>query len=166
MKFRKHGGDGGGKVEVNMAAMIDVVFQLLIFFMLTLKILAPEGDFNINMPLGAVGTPDPTQTPPMDLKVTLQANEDGTLNQLFFGGRGLGNDFPACFERLNFEIAQVAGSGQATGEDIEVEIKPDYNLHYRYIVRAISACRGRMVGNKMITYIEKIKFAPIERPGG
>jgi len=92
MKFRKHGSDGGAKVEVNMAAMIDVVFQLLIFFMLTLKILAPEGDFNINMPLGAPGTPDPTQTPPMDLKVTLQANEDGTLNQLFFGGRGLGND--------------------------------------------------------------------------
>ncbi len=35
-----------------MTPMIDVVFQLLIFFMLTLKIIAPEGDFNINMPLG------------------------------------------------------------------------------------------------------------------
>ncbi len=40
------------KIEPQMAPMIDVVFQLLIFFMLTLKITSPEGDFNINMPLG------------------------------------------------------------------------------------------------------------------
>ena len=38
------------KLETNMSAMIDVVFQLLIFFMLTLKLIEPEGDFNINMP--------------------------------------------------------------------------------------------------------------------
>ena len=33
--------------------MIDIVFQLLIFFMLNLKIVAPEGNFNINMPIAA-----------------------------------------------------------------------------------------------------------------
>ena len=50
MKLR-HKGEAE-KIETQMAPMIDVVFQLLIFFMLTLKILAPEGDFNINMPIG------------------------------------------------------------------------------------------------------------------
>ena len=40
----------GEKLETNMSAMIDIVFQLLIFFMLTLKIVEPEGDFNVNMP--------------------------------------------------------------------------------------------------------------------
>ena len=38
--------------EMDITPMIDIVFLLLIFFMLTLKILAPEGDFNINMPIG------------------------------------------------------------------------------------------------------------------
>ena len=38
------------KVEIPMAPMIDIVFQLLIFFMLNLKIVAPEGNFNINLP--------------------------------------------------------------------------------------------------------------------
>ena len=38
------------KIEPQMAPMIDVVFLLLIFFMCTLKIISPEGDFNINMP--------------------------------------------------------------------------------------------------------------------
>ena len=51
MKIRSRSGDGE-KIETQMAPMIDVVFQLLIFFMLTLKIIEPEGDFSISMPLG------------------------------------------------------------------------------------------------------------------
>lgn len=35
-----------------MTPMIDVVFQLLIFFMLTLKIVTQEWNFDIHMPLG------------------------------------------------------------------------------------------------------------------
>jgi biopolymer transport protein ExbD len=162
MRIRRH---EMGKIEMQMSAMIDIVFQLLIFFLLTLKIVAPEGDFNINMPLGAVAEEDDTP-PPMDLKVRLEANEDGSLAQLYFGGRGLGNDVPHCFERLNNEIAQIAGTGGAYADDLEVELNPDYNLHYRHIIAAISACRGRMIGDKQVTYIEKIKFAPISRPEG
>lgn len=161
MKFRKHSSET--KVDMQMSAMIDIVFQLLIFFLLTLKIIPPEGDFNINMPLG-VQSSNPNEIPPMDLKVKLDANPDGTLAQLWFGNRALGNDFPACFERLNNEIAQIAGGQQGYSDDLEVELNPDYNLHYQYIVKAISSCRGRMQGDSQITYIEKIKFAPINPP--
>ena len=51
MKFRNTNKEVE-KIEPQMAPMIDIVFQLLIFFMLTLKIVEPEGDFSINMPLG------------------------------------------------------------------------------------------------------------------
>ena len=64
------------KLEMNMSAMIDVVFQLLIFFMLTLKIIEPEGDFNINMPASG----QPSQNSEMqlpDIKVKLRADSDG-----------------------------------------------------------------------------------------
>jgi len=64
--------EGFEKINVPMAPMIDVVFQLLIFFMLTLKIVAPEGDFDINMPMGAGAPSD--ELPPLDLKVRLLAN--------------------------------------------------------------------------------------------
>ena len=40
------------KIDINMTPMIDVVFQLMSFFMCSLKIVAPEGDFDIRMPLG------------------------------------------------------------------------------------------------------------------
>ena len=36
----------------SLTPLIDVVFLLLIFFLLTLKIIEPEGEFNINMPIG------------------------------------------------------------------------------------------------------------------
>lgn len=162
MKIRRHSTET--KIEMQMASMIDIVFQLLIFFMLTLKIVAPEGDFNINMPLGATAPSPDTPPPPQDLRVKLEANPDGSLKQLYFGSRGLGNNYPQSFQALNNEIAAWVGSDGGTAEDLEVELIPDYNLHYRYIVKAISACRGRLINGKQVTFIEKIKFAPIKRP--
>ena len=40
------------KIAIDMTPMIDVVFQLITFFMLTLKTVVTEGDFDIKMPLG------------------------------------------------------------------------------------------------------------------
>ena len=157
--------DGGGKVDVQMAPMIDIVFQLLIFFMLTLKILSPEGDFNINMPLAAVGNPDPNETPPTNLDVTLKSNSDGSLNQLIFGGKPLGNNFPGCFQVLNKEIEMAVRDSKKFNEDLEVTLNPDYDLHHRYVIAAISACRGKANADGTMTpFVEKIKFSNIQKP--
>jgi biopolymer transport protein ExbD len=43
MKLKKASG-GPAKIPIDMTPMIDCVFQLIIFFMLTLKIRANEGD--------------------------------------------------------------------------------------------------------------------------
>ena len=40
----------GEKIELQMTPMIDIVFQLLVFFIMTFKIVSMEGDFNIRMP--------------------------------------------------------------------------------------------------------------------
>ncbi len=170
MKVRNAGG-AGEKIEPQMAPMIDVVFQLLIFFMLTLKIVEPEGDFNINMPLGAPTEATNTDIILPDIKVRLKAAEDGQLAALELSGRNLGNDLRA-FDRLNVEILKIIGKpGNPLTKDIEVEIDADYHLHYEYIIHAVSACSGRLqkmedgtVG--IVRYVEKIKFAPPRRPAG
>jgi hypothetical protein len=48
----------------------------------------------------------------------------------------------------------------------EVEIDPDYNLNYRYIINAIGACSGRIGAQRRarIPYLQRIKFAPIRQP--
>ncbi len=155
------------KIETQMAPMIDVVFQLLIFFMLTLKILAPEGDFNINMPIGQAQA-DPNSEPQDFIKVRLLANPDGSLQQVQLGRAPLGND-ARVFDRLNGEIAgMVRRDASGFNDDIEVEIDFDYGLHYRNVIRAISACTGRIDPNtkEPITLVDKIKFAKPRPPDG
>ncbi|MFK7777139.1 MAG: biopolymer transporter ExbD [Gimesia sp.] len=161
MKLRSSGREVE-KIEAQMAPMIDVVFQLLIFFILTLNIVAPEGDFNVNMPI----TDDSAQSdePPIfpDIKVRLVANEDGSLNTVRLGQVNLGNG-PNVFAGLNHEILKIIGKpGNPITKDMEVEIESDYNLHYKYTLKAISACTGRLdsSGKHIIRYIQKIKFAP------
>ena len=157
---------GFEKINVPMAPMIDVVFLLLIFFILTLKISPPEGDFNLHMPLSAGAPTD--KLPPLDLKIRLLANPDGTLQQLRFGNIALGNDFPGAFDRLNRHVEQIVGGGNTFSDDLEVEIDADFGLHYIYVIKAVSSCSGRFnsrTGGR-VTYLEKIKFAKSRSPGG
>lgn len=159
---------GSSKVEVPMAPMIDVVFQLLIFFMLTLKIIKPEGDFNINMPIGkAPATSDDINLPPF--KVRLIANADGSLSNIQIGRLQLGNDSNA-FLRLNAEVAKLVGGGAAANpyaNELEIEVDSDYGLEYQYTLAAVSACTGYVSPqtNQVVRYVEKIKLAPPRRPG-
>ena len=164
---RRRRPSGGEESTMNMSAMIDVVFQLLIFFMLTLKIVEPEGDFNVNMPAQGQPTPDDV-VPPLDIKVKLRANPDGTLAGLYIGQRPLGVG-PAAFRALNIEILKIIGSpGNELTKDTSVEIDADYNLHFHNVISAIGACTGTLdqrTGN-VVKYIEKIKFAPPKPPTG
>ena len=165
MKIR-NSGKPAQKIDLNMTPMIDVVFQLLTFFMLQLKILSPEGDFNINMPIGAPSQVAADEPLLPDIKVRLVAAADGRLASLQLNRRDLGNGSTA-FERLNSEILRILGNpADPANDDIEVEIDADYDLNYAYTVQAIAAARGRMdpKTGQLVSYIEKIKFAPPRRP--
>lgn len=146
--------------------MIDVVFQLLIFFMLTLKIVEPEGDFNINMPLSAPSKSPTDELPIYDIKVRLHAAADGSLARLMLGERNLGNG-PDAFRRLNGEILKLIGgqTGSPLRDETEVTLDADYNLDMQYTVSAISACTGRRTEDgKIVRYVENIKFAQPRKP--
>lgn len=152
---------GLSKVEIPMAPMIDIVFQLLIFFMLNLRISSPEGNFNVNMPIGAPSAPQEDKPIVPDIKVKLQADANGNLIQLRLGDNPLGNDDRA-FQRLNSEILKLIGRpGAAMAKDVEVEIDADYDLRYEYIIKAVSNCTGRLDSRgNVVRYVEKVKFAP------
>lgn len=155
------------KTQADMTPMIDVVFQLLTFFMLTLKIVSPEGDFNINMPIGAPSAKSSDDPLIPAINVRLIATPSGDLASLQLNHRDLG-DGPQAFERLNDEILRLLGNpADPANDEMEVEIDPDYNLDYRYTISALAAVRGSVdpATGHIISYIEKIKFAPPRRPG-
>ena len=169
MRFR-HAGHMPAKVELQMAPMIDVVFLLLIFFMLTLKVISPEGDFHLKMPLSAAPGPAVDELPLPNVKVRLIADGNGDLQQIRLGQRNL-----TSIAALSQEILALLG-GQPGGpwsEDLEIEIDADFDLHYQYVMQAISACTGQVVEDppgsgrtKIVRLIEKIKFAPPREPSG
>ena len=84
MKVRR-GLEHDDTVELNMTSMIDIVFQLLVFFIMTFKIVAQEGDFNVRMPTAASGGP-PSEEFNEPLKITLNAfTEQNSSDPHFFG---------------------------------------------------------------------------------
>lgn len=152
------------KLQLDMTPMIDCTFQLIIFFMLQLKIIQPEGDFNINMPPPGQG-PQALGAVIPDIKVTLKSNPDGSLAALMLGQRNLGNS-PKVYGLLNEEILQIIGRpGDPATKDTEVEIDIDYKLHFKHVVATVSACSGKLdKKGRLVRYIEKIKFTPPRKP--
>lgn len=157
MKIRKSAASGTDKVEMQMTPMIDIVFQLLTFFVMSFKIATQEGDFNIKMPLaaGAMASPDEPPLPPIRIRLT--ANDQGQLAGIQMGERNL-----SSFTELNEAIMQMVGSDEGPGlrSEAEAEIDADYNLHYREVVHAITAISGHVTPDgQIVKLIEKLKFA-------
>ncbi|TWT52483.1 Biopolymer transport protein ExbD/TolR [Rubripirellula amarantea] len=158
MKIR--GGKDKEKNELNMTSMIDIVFLLLIFFVMTFKIVEQEGDFSVRMPLaGGAGAADITDLP---LKLRLRADGDGKLTGMALNEIDLGVDF----DKLRGNVVSLIGSTAPAGDDgdgPELEIDTDYQLRYQYVIEAITAVSGYKDGDQVVKLIEKIKFAKPRR---
>ena len=150
------------RIELQMTPMIDVVFQLLIFFIFTFKVVTPEGDFNIKMPKTAPmeGLPDDDQLPPVVVRLT--ATPNGSLSNIRLGQNSLGRDFRTLHTRLRELVGDDRGPGSIAARP-EVELDCDYNLKFKNVIGAISAISGYVDPtnkNNIIKVIEKIRFAP------
>ncbi|MDG2220329.1 MAG: biopolymer transporter ExbD [Rubripirellula sp.] len=158
MKIRNR--EEGHKAELSMTSMIDIVFLLLVFFVMTFKIVELEGDFSVRMPLAGreAVSMDPTDLP---LKLRLRANQEGRLTSMSLNEIDLGTDF----DQLRANVVSLIGStSPMEGEDgPEIEIDTDYNLRYEYVIRSITAVSGYKDGNEIVKLIEKIKFAKPRR---
>lgn len=149
------------KNELDMTSMIDIVFLLLVFFVMTFKIVEMEGDFTIRMPLaGNKGaTPDVTDLP---LKLRMNADADGKLTSMSLNEISLGNDFT----KLRANIISLVGTEEPIEDDQgpEIEIDTDYNLRYAYVIQAITSVSGyKDDTDQVVKLIERIKFAKPRR---
>ncbi len=147
-------------MNLEMTPMIDIVFQLLVFFVFTFKIVLPEGDFNIRMPSASASeSSQPSETPL--LKVRLRASATGELAQVQLGELIL--DGTAPFAQLHLEIRNLVGdSGGPGSTDQEVEIEADYELKYQYAMNAITAITGYVDDNgEQHKLVEQVRFAPL-----
>jgi biopolymer transport protein ExbD len=151
------------KIELQMTPMIDIVFQLLVFFIMTFKIVLPEGDFNIRMPSASTAAMSmPSETP--TIRVRLRAGADGDLAGILVEGSP-----KASFDELRAYIRRLVGdaAGPDEASDQEVELDCDYDLKYDYVIQAVTAISGYIDVETRTQHklIERIKFAPPKRGG-
>jgi biopolymer transport protein ExbD len=159
----RHASTASEKVEVPMTPMIDVVFQLIIFFLFSFKIVLPEGDFSIRMPAAAAArSVEMSESLPTPL--VMKAGPDGELADLRLGGRSFGNDRDA-FVRLHQQIRGMVNDagGPGTADDLEIELDCDYDLNYEHVMRAITAITGYIENGQPHKLIERVKFTPPKR---
>jgi biopolymer transport protein ExbD len=148
------------RINPDMTPMIDVVFQLLTFFMLTLKSVIPEGDFDIRMPLGAAAAAAPNDqlVPPISVKMTAAA--DGRLAGMTMNGSPVRD-----FDDLRNKVVGIVGTDtgpNSLAENTEVELDCDYGLSYENVVQAITSVSGMVRDGQIVELIKKIKFTPVK----
>ncbi len=152
------------EITLNMVAMIDIVFQLLVFFIMTFKIVALEGDFNVRMPLAADKPPEQLmEDVPTLISVKLNSGDNGNIASIDVddGVDSQTLSGETMYQELTDFVERVlaAATDPASAEDTEVEFDIDYQLKYQFTVKAIGAVSGKVLPDDTVkTLIEKIKF--------
>jgi biopolymer transport protein ExbD len=150
MRIRSHPQSG---VKIDMTPMIDIVFQLLVFFALTLKVASLEGDLamqpSAERPTGASA---PALMPA--LAVALRADEQGGLRSVELNGRPL-----ASIAALHQEVATNLGADPALAAQTEARLDCDEHLAYEHTIAAVTALSGmRLADGQIQPLVGKVRF--------
>ena len=122
MKLRRHSPD---PVEINLTPLIDVVFLLLIFFMVSTTF-DRQAELSIELPQARADATPPA-VEPIDVSIDAQG-------RFFVGGQLLGNAQLATLKQAMSD----AGVGQETPS---VVIHADANTPHRAVVTVMDAAR-------------------------
>ena len=166
MKFRDP--KDTAELKVDMTPMIDIVFQLLVFFIMTYKVTAMEGDYNIKMPATSPNNEIQTDILADLLTVTLNADADRNLASIRVQFGSIQKSYlavpgqpDALFNSLrNFTTQILSDSGDpGSSNEVEAEIESDFELRYAETVHAIESVSGyKNETGQIVKLIEKIKF--------
>lgn len=154
-------------IKLNMTSMIDIVFQLLVFFIMTFKVVSQEGDYNVRMPLAAITDSESIEEDPPELiRVMLRAGDTGSISTIEVDDEVevktlVAENIGDLYKQLNDYIdAKVSGGNDPeSGVDTEVEFDIDSSLKYGFTVRAIEAVSGKQLADGNVKkLIENIKL--------
>ena len=153
------------EVELNLAAMLDMAFQLLTFFILTFKPAPVEGQVLLRMPPPQpITNIDATKKAGSDAKntnpiqglttliISAFANGDGSLQQLAIGETGLGGI--SAFEQ---QLATILGDPGAGFDQIIIQV--DARLKYEELMRVIDVCtRQRLPSGESLSKLSFVEL--------
>lgn len=131
--------DRGGSVGINMTPMIDVVFQLLIFFLVSSHLAKQEGLLPLPLPSAATGEEPRESTAP---RATLNVLADGTL--LLAGHATSLDELPRRLRRLREE----------EGPDVELRLRVDRATEYARVAPVLAECAAAGIWNVAFSVVK------------
>lgn len=156
------------EVELNLAAMLDLAFQLLVFFILTFKPSPVEGQVLLRMPPPQPVTnidaaqqagADPRNTNPVQglntLTISAIAHPDGSLKQM-----ALGDTAYTSVAALERRLTAVIGDPTFGFDQVIVQV--DSRLRYEALMQVIDVCTRQKLPSG--EHLSKLSF--VELPGG
>jgi biopolymer transport protein ExbD len=129
--------EGAEEPALNLTPMIDVVFQLLIFFMVATTFLDPEREMDVELPEAASGDPVEEQL------------DEIVINVLRDGGLVLSGE-AVEEQQLYTTLARAA----ERNPDTPVTIRGDRLVHHESIVGVMDACGAAGLYNLAIGTME------------
>ncbi len=162
---RKH---AEAEVQLNMAAMLDMAFQLLAFFILTFRASPIEAQIALRLPDSPQATTsssvqiDSTPEDPMDdinfpLPIELYAQPNGELEKVVIGSRVLKANDPADTLQL-FRQEMVSLFEKPIFDSVVVRVGKE--LHYEPLMQVIDLCSKQKA--KDGSPMSKISMVPLK----
>jgi biopolymer transport protein ExbD len=161
-------------VELNVAAMLDMAFQLLTFFILTFRPPPAEGEIGMRLPppqavlgagqaaAGEDASKDPKDVKPVaTLTVSLGAGQDGLISAISLGVPTKGMTTippqPPPVQQLDGELKRFFGSGADSFEQVVIQAAP--NLRYGELMRVVEICSKQTYSDG--TRLSKLSFVTL-----
>jgi biopolymer transport protein ExbD len=141
---------------LNLTPLIDVVFQLLAFFLVSLRVLVQEGDFELHLPTANGPAANELHLPQV-VPVRIDADAAGEVSGIWLGQRRLPG-----FAALRSEIVLLVGERgglDAASAGTEVELDLDERLRYEHAMAAITAVTGYIHQGQVVRLVERVRFA-------
>lgn len=125
--------DADGPPQLNLTSMIDVIFMLLIYFVITADFQVDEGTILATLP-GNSDTDRVIDTPPTPVMIELASADDGVSYALRVDGRALDG-----VSALHGYLDGAVKGGRLAKDDL-IEIRPQGVVRWQHVVNVFNAC--------------------------
>jgi biopolymer transport protein ExbD len=124
---------GQKMVEMQMGPMIDMVFLLLVFFMVSAKPVTPESDIPIGLP-GQVAQEEVVDIPD-DIRIQIQEDGQAVLNE-----QALDSPNARAMPELVAVLKRLKEASENARSEILVTISPHDAVPHQRLIDVLNAC--------------------------
>lgn len=136
---RKKRGPKAANMQLNMTSMIDIVFQLLIYFIITASFAQGEGIITAKFPQGTGQAPTEEDPPDRPLRIRITPHGEAGYRLAIDGISAPTNFKELAGTLINLQYAPDQGREGAYKPDNPVVIKPEGLVRWTHVVNAFNA---------------------------